>query len=190
MRAYWAITDHRYTMGMCFLGDDNHLSPFNWGCGVMRKLFITIAVALALCDAHAQDLEAARACTRISDNVARLACYDAALAEAKTPSVPKSSAEKSDRQLQFGDNGQLHRDIESKAGPPKNLTGQLSQVASLPHSLYRLTLDNGQVWQTTEADEALVFKASDMVTISRLVMGGYIISLGAHTTGVGAKRIK
>jgi hypothetical protein len=156
----------------------------------MRKLFTTIGVALALCDAHAQDLEAVRACTRLSDNAARLACYDAAVVEAKTPSVPKLSAEKPEPQPKFGDNGQLHRDIQSKADLPKSLTGQLSRVASLPHGLYRLTLDIGQIWQTTEADSALEFKAGDMVTISRMVLGGYIISLSAHTTSVGAKRIK
>jgi lactam utilization protein B len=180
---------------MRFLGDGYRLSPLNWECEAMRKLFTTIGVALALCDAHAQDLEAVRACTRLSDNAARLACYDAAVVEAITPSVPKLSvpklsAEKPEPQPKFGDNGQLHRDIQSKADLPKSLTGQLSQVASLPHGLYRLSLDNGQIWQTTEADSALEFKAGDMVTISRMVLGGYIISFSAHTTSVGAKRIK
>jgi hypothetical protein len=53
-----------------------------------------------------------------------------------------------------------------------------------------LALDNGQVWSTTQADSSLAFKANDMVTISRLLLGGYEISLAGHNTSVSATRMK
>jgi hypothetical protein len=71
---------------------------------------------------------------------------------------------------------------------PKNLSAQVREVAILPAGLYRLTLDNGQVWDTTQADSALAFKANDAVTISRRVLGGYEISLAGHNNSVSATR--
>jgi len=133
-------------------------------------------------------LKAAQICTRLGDDASRLACYDAALGVAKPPAAQQSGVGKTDTRAKFGDNGRLHP--EPKADLPKNLTLQVQQATPLPMGLYRLTLDNGQVWRTTQPDLALAFKANDMVTISRLVLGGYEISLAGHTTSVSATRIK
>jgi hypothetical protein len=156
----------------------------------MRQLSAAIGLAfvLALGCAHGQDLKAAQACTRLSDDVSRLACYDAALGVTKSPTAQQSDAGKTDAQAKFGDNGRLHPD--AKADLPKTLTVQVQQVTSLPSGRYRLTLDNGQVWRTTQADWALAFKANDTVTISRMVLGGYEISLAGHNASVSATRIK
>jgi hypothetical protein len=160
----------------------------------MRKLSAAIGLAfvLALACAHGQDLKAAQACTRLGDDASRLACYDAALGVvkggAKSPTAQQPEVDKADAQARFGDNGQIHP--ETKAALPKNLTAQVQQVTSLPSGQYRLALDNGQVWRTTQADWALAFKANDMVTISRMLLGGYEISLAGQNKSVGARRIK
>jgi hypothetical protein len=156
----------------------------------MRELSAAIGLAfvLALGCAHGQDLKAAQACTRLGDDAARLSCYDAALGAAKPPPAPQSGVVKTDPQAKFGDDGRLHP--HPKADLPKNFTAQVQQVTPLPTGLYRLTLDNGQVWSTTQADSGLAFKANDMVTISRLLLGGYEISLAGHTTSVSATRMK
>jgi hypothetical protein len=156
----------------------------------MRELSVVIGLALvlALGCAHGQDLKAAQACTRLGDDVSRLACYDAALGVAKPSAAQQSGVGKTDAQTKFGDNGRLHPD--SKADLPKSLTVQIQQVTPLPYGLYRLTLENGQVWRTTQADSALAFKANDTVAISRRVLGGYEISLVGHNASVNATRIK
>ena len=156
----------------------------------MRELSpaIGLALVLALGCAHGEDLKAAQACTRLGDDAARLSCYDAALGAAKPPAAQQSGVAKTETSAKFGDNGQLHP--ESKADLPKNLTAQVQQVTPLPAGLYRLALDNGQIWRTTQADLALAFKANDMVTISRRVLGGYEISLAGHSTSVNATRVK
>jgi hypothetical protein len=159
----------------------------------MRELSSAIGLVfvLAVGCAHGQDLKAAQACTRLGDDVARLSCYDAALGAAKPPAAPQSGVVKTDpaqAQAKFGDDGRLH--AHAKADLPKNLTAQVQQVTPLADGLYRLALDNGQVWRTSQADSSLAFKANDMVTISRLVLGGYEISLAGHTTSVNATRIK
>ncbi len=156
----------------------------------MRELSsaIGLALVLALGCAHGEDLKAAQACTRLGDDAARLSCYDAALGAAKPPAARQSGVAKTETSAKFGDNGQLHP--ESKADLPKNLTAQVQQGTPLPYGLYQLTLNNGQVWRTTESDSAVTFKANDAVTISRRVLGGYEISLTGRNASVNATRIK
>jgi hypothetical protein len=156
----------------------------------MRELSAAIGLAFVLAFecAHGQDLKAAQACTRVADDASRLSCYDAALAVAKPLAAQQSNVDRSDVQAKFGDNGQLHR--EAKPELPKDLTAEVQQVASLPAGRYRLTLDNGQVWRTTQADWAIAFKANDRVTITRMLLGNYEISLAGHNGSVGATRIK
>ncbi|MGB6357130.1 MAG: hypothetical protein WBF21_24375 [Steroidobacteraceae bacterium] len=151
-----------------------------------------LAMVFALGCAHGQDLHAAKACTRLGDDAARLSCYDAAmgrqagLGAAKAQPAGPANAVGSEPQAKFGDDGQLH--TEARPAVPKNLSAQVREIALLPAGLYRLTLDNGQVWDTIEADSALVFKTNDAVVISRRLLGGYLISVAGHNASVGALR--
>jgi hypothetical protein len=164
----------------------------------MRELSAAIGLAfvLALGCAHGQDLKAARACDRLVDDTSWVACYDAAMGVAKPPHAQQAGVSnaqqagvgKTETPAKSDDNGQPHP--ESKADLLKNLTAQVQQVTPLPNGLYRLILDNGQIWCTTQADGALAFKANDTVTISRMVLGSYEISLAGHSTTVSATRIK
>jgi len=143
---------------------------------------------LALGCARAQDLKAAQACTRLGDDVARLSCYDAAFGVSKPPAAEQPGAGKTEPLAKFGDSGALHPN--SQADLPKSMTVHVQQATPLAHGLYRLTLENGQVWRTTEEDSALEFKANDVVTISRRVMGGYEVSLTGRNASVNVTRIK
>lgn len=147
-----------------------------------------LALVLTIGSARGRDLKPAQACTRLNDDASRLACYDAALGYAKSPAAQPAATDKTAPLAKFGDNGLLHS--EAKADVPKSMTVQVRQVTPLAYGLYRLTLDNGQVWRTTEADSALVFKANDMVTISRRVLGGYEISFAGRNASVNATRMK
>jgi hypothetical protein len=156
----------------------------------MRKIpsAAGLSFVLALGCARGQDIKAAQACTRLGDDAARLSCYDAALGAFKPPTGQQSGAVKMDPLAKFGDDSRLHTD--AKIDLPKNLTAKVQQVTPLANGLYRLTLDNGQVWTSTEADSALTFKVNDRVTISRMLLGRFEISLAGHTTGVSATRMK
>ena len=159
----------------------------------MQKVFSVFSLMLvfALECAQGQDLPAMKACTRLSDDAARLSCYDAAMGvtasrAAKPQSAPPAETVGTEPQAKFGDDGRLH--TVAKTPVPKSLSAQVREVALLPAGLYRLTLDNGQVWDTTQADSALAFKANDAVTISRGLLGSYKISLAGHNTSVSAAR--
>jgi hypothetical protein len=114
------------------------------------------------------DEESARSCTGIADKMARLACYDAA----------------------FGDTGNLKAEVSRGPTPPERLTATVLSAVPLPQGLFRLTLDNGQIWETRQADWALDFKSSNSVTISRMMLGSYAISLAGQGRTVAVKRIQ
>lgn len=149
---------------------------------------VGLALVLTLGSAHGRDLKPAQACTRLNDDASRLACYDAAMGYSKSPAAQSSGTGKTAPLAKFGDNGLLHPN--AKADLPKSMTVQVRQVDSLAYGLYRLTLDNGQVWRTTQGDSAIEFKADGMVTISRRVLGGYEISLAGRNASVNATRIQ
>jgi hypothetical protein len=137
-----------------------------------------VAVGLSTGAAGAEDLAAARTCAAIAQADTRLQCYDRAFGVPPPPPAAR-----------FGDTGQLPAKV-AQDPVPQSLEAKVTAVTSLPEGLYRLTLDNGQVWQTRRADWALQFSASDRVTISRLALGGYQISPAGNARSVSAKRIK
>jgi hypothetical protein len=145
-----------------------------------------------------EDLVAARACAGIAAKSARLACYDAAFAtssatraqpgEVPAPGPAGPASPSAPAAAQFGDDGQLHR--PPKADLPKRINSTVRNVATVGRGLYRLTLENGQIWQTRQADWMLEFKSSDAVTISRMVFNTYQISLAGQGRSVSVARIQ
>jgi hypothetical protein len=105
---------------------------------------------------------------------------------AKPQSAAPATAVGAEPLAKFGDDGRLH--TEAKTSVPKTMSAKVQEVTLLPAGLYRLVLDNGQVWDTTQAASALVFKANDAVTISRGLLGSHQISLAGHNTSVGVIR--
>jgi hypothetical protein len=146
-----------------------------------------LTLILALKCAHAQNLHALQACTHLGDDAARLSCYDAAMGRSKS-ATPPSAAVDTQQQATFGDDGGLHTKADTPL--PKHLSARVREAVPLPAGLYRLTLDNGQVWNTTQADSALAFKSNDAITISRGWLGSYYISLTGRHTSISVARVQ
>jgi hypothetical protein len=145
----------------------------------------------------------ARSCTGIADQMARLACYDRAFGVNPVPrsaapdaatglpqpasAAPPSTVPKRPEDS-FGDTGNLRGSV--KPVLPKRVTATVLNAVALGQGLYRLTLDNGQVWETTETDRAMDFYPSNRVTISRMAFGNYLVSLTGQGRTVAIKRIQ
>ncbi len=141
-------------------------------------------------------------CVRIADDAARLACFDALFkptATAKSQAQPQSPSQPSQPSPplppppqaaveKFGDTGQLHP--LAKADIPKRLTSHVQAAQALANGFYRLVLDNGQIWQTVEANWAVEFKAGDEVTVTRLALGGFQIAAAGSAIGVSGRRVR
>ena len=149
---------------------------------------VGLILALAIYPVYGGELKNAKACTALVDDNARLSCYDASLGAATRPSTPAAGAAAAEDQAAFADEDRLHPRV--KPNVPKSMTAQLTQAQPLAGGLYRLILNNGQVWNTTQADSSLAFTDNDAVVISRLLLGGYEISRAGHTTSVSAVRVK
>jgi hypothetical protein len=150
------------------------------------------------------------ACAGVDDPAARLACYDVAAGrtivapgqesaaspaapapQAAAPSAtagPPPAVAASSAEEKFGDTGQLRVDAEARRQIPSKLESRVKRVVNLPNGRYLLTLDNEQVWQTTDANWAVDFKPQDAITISRLPLGGYQIAHVHENRTLGVKR--
>lgn len=148
----------------------------------VKPAALACAMAMSAClgaHAFAEDIPAARKCAGVTDPTARLACFDAAFAVAPVPPAAI-----------FGDNQAMQQKRAPKVDLPKMVEVTVTQAVSRGQGLYRLTLENGQVWETHEADWTLEFKSSDVITISRLALGGYQISMPGKARSVSARRIQ
>ena len=151
-----------------------------------------------------------RACARMAEDAARLACYDALFGrhpDAATASVPtaklpagvppagtssvaaRGTGTLRDPITSFGDRGQLPATKRIQADLPKRVEFRISKVEPLADSLYSLSMDNGQVWVTREVDWALEFKSGEVVTIQRMVLGAFRISHPGEGRNVSVARI-
>src|SRR5262249_30180383 len=96
--------------------------------------------------------------------------HPAAPAPTAASTSPPSAAD------QFGlTSGQILRK-ESQGAPPaelKEFTGRLTGVSRRQQGYLVLRLDNGQVWEQTEAGPELRLVAGDAVRIERGVLGAY-----------------
>ena len=155
----------------------------------------SVVVALLLLATAGADLRAAEAgqarnCTRIADNTARLLCYDAAFAASavtitSTAAVPVSVSPAPE----FGDRGQLHGEPQARESLPKRVDFRILKADTLAGGLFRLTMKNGQVWVTKQADWALNFEKGEVVTIQRMALGGYRVSHAGQGRDVAVTRV-
>jgi hypothetical protein len=156
---------------------------------------VCLAVVCSIASKFAFSNESAASCASIADNMERLACYDTFFrkgsAEQPTPpapakaQTPAQSTNAAPPATEFG--GEFRK---QHTDGPKRLNAVVTGVTPLGRGLYRLSLDNGQVWDTTEADWALEFHASNSVTISRMMLGNYLISRAGEGRSIPVKRVQ
>jgi len=61
----------------------------------------------------------------------------------------------------------------AKDETPRTLTATVSALRETRTSVFRVTLDNGQVWQQMDMDSLFHLQSGDVVEISRGKLGGY-----------------
>ena len=170
------------------------------GCGGFgsqsRQRAIWAALAVLSCALHStvaltQDSsDPMEICSRISGSTARLACFDdemrrrhaaahlnhvAPAAIAPTPSppsavVPSTAASLTTARTQTSD-GSAGPDRH----PPEPMVVTLTRLTQRPGHQYSFELDNGQVWESTDAEGDLFLGPHESVTIRAGVMGAFFL---------------
>jgi hypothetical protein len=130
------------------------------------------------------------ACAGEQDDARRLACFDAAVAQARAqPSPPVESAAPAaavtaaavvplSKEERFGLRGDLKEEKAKKAPELTELPelrARVTKVAAKPHGELVLSLDNGQVWYEIQANSGIRVKTGDEVTIRSGALGSYSV---------------
>jgi hypothetical protein len=162
----------------------------------MRNAGLWLAVAslmgtASVFAAEAQ-VEAGRQCAQVKDSLQRLVCYDrvfltgeavapaappaavapravpvpAPVANAPAP-VPAPAAAPS-----LGEE-RVQRKAKEKPAEPASLEATVTALKETRPAVFRLTLDNGQVWQQMDMSSVFQVDVGDTVRIEKGTMGGY-----------------
>ena len=142
-------------------------------------------------------VDALAACRSIPDNVARLACYDQASARfteavGKGEVIVMDKAEvKQTRRSLFGFTLPKIPLFRGDEGPDQDqLTAKVVSASGLGYDKYRMRLEDGAVWETTEGSSTITPpRAGSEVVIKRGPLGSYMIKI-AGQRAVRAKRVQ
>jgi hypothetical protein len=130
------------------------------------------------------------ACTELSADTARLACFDRQIREIrKKPTNPPAAIELTPEQ-KFGlSDGQVRGREAKRAEPPTDLHAHIVSVSQYINERQVFVLDNRQVWQQIELDPDFTAKSGQEVVIAAGALGSYWLSTAPrHRTRV--KRIQ
>lgn len=136
-------------------------------------------------------------CRAIADSATRLACYDRAagkltqaIADKQVVVLDSNEVRKTRRGLFgfslpqlpfFGKDGE-------DSPEAREISARLASVSQLGYGKWRVRLDDGAVWETTEASDAINPAAGQNVVIRKASLGSYFLRFGS-SRGVRAKRV-
>ena len=177
-----------------------------------KILLLTAAFAAMACHAQAdENLPSATteiyACTSISDDSARLACFDESVAKFRSAeetgdvqTVNRQELKAIEREA-FGFSmpslPQLFKKrAEAKNSSPdsdelKKITVGVKKIDISRNGIVTVYLDDGQIWRqidTTKVPRSMARKA-ETATIKRAVFGSYLMKLDDHSTTFRVRRL-
>ena len=163
-----------------------------------RFLPLVLVVGLSLTPAAFAAGDPMDACSKETNDAARLACFDKAIAArrqaaaapaAVTPTAPATPTARAAPAASSGTSAApqavntappLPPDlgkppVRAVKAKPVEYSATLTKVDTRSASAWLLVLDNGQVWQTTEAHSDLLLNEQDTVTIKPAGWGGFLL---------------
>jgi hypothetical protein len=134
-----------------------------------------------ICSVYAaQPLSGLMTCRMLTDDAARLACFDreaATLADSATMPPQPTSAPALDAKQQFGlpEHALMQKEIAAGTRPiaVNTIEARVAQLSRTSDGRSVVTLDNQQVWRQLTVDKDLLLKPGETVTISRGVLGSF-----------------
>ena len=161
-------------------------------------LWLAVASLMGTASVFAADaqVEAGRQCAQVKDSLQRLVCYDRVFlaGEAAAPAAPAAVAP---RVVQvpapvvtaapaavpvpvpapaaapsLGEE-RVQRKSKEKPTEPSSLEATVTALKETRPAVFRLSLDNGQVWQQMDMSSVFQVAVGDTVRIEKGTMGGY-----------------
>jgi hypothetical protein len=167
------------------------------GLGISALLLLGSAATAAPKDPSAL-VRSLTECQRQTDDPARLRCYDAAvsaLTEATTSGkvvmVDREEVRRTRRSL-FGfslPKLPFFRGDDSSEDQQDELTAKVASAGSAGYGKYRIKLEDGALWETTESSSAVRDPAAgDTVVIKKGPLGSYMMRISGQRA-LRAKRV-
>jgi multidrug efflux pump subunit AcrA (membrane-fusion protein) len=169
--------------------------------GLAMKRLIFPALVMTVCwssnAAKAQNLDGLKACARISDESARLACYDSAVAALDAALAAEIATRQQEMQTRQAEEQRLaeaqaaqskvdsfgasqlppERQPKVKAEPFDQLGAKIDVASYDAYGNLAALLDNGQTWVQTESLTLPRIKPGDDVEIKRGALGSFRMKL-------------
>jgi hypothetical protein len=172
-------------------------------------VLVLLATATWSLHVRAAGTESAAQCARVTDDDARLACYDGIFRPGGEPqqAAPRDSsgavipaavaagaaapAVVSNPEEDFGltEAAKQARKPDAPAAPPESISRKVSSVTRRPTGEFVVTLDDGQVWSQIESYPAVRLSAGETVTIKKASLGSYLL-VTSTDVGTRVKRIR
>jgi hypothetical protein len=146
-------------------------------------------------------LEGAARCSKVLGERERLVCFDrvfpvgtqvselpaartASPSTAVAPAVAATSPAPVPASAPAASSGFADESLKARNKPDKeraaevnNMTAQISDLKETRANVWRISLDNGQVWQQQDMNNGFLPKAGGTIRIERGMMGGYSMAL-------------
>ena len=146
-----------------------------------------VPTAQAAAPAVAPPVAAAPAAVAAPAAAAAVSAPKAAAAAASPAAGPAAATPASAPAL--GDES-LKKDKKSSQEAPKSLEARVTAVRESRPELFRMTLENGQIWQQVETSSLFHVKQGDLVRIEKGSMGSYRMSLAKGSGWVRVTRVE
>lgn len=156
-------------------------------------LLLALPAATAIADSLQDEL---RVCRSLTDDQARLICYDAAVDRSRKSSAGRPAPARAepapvaataagsaaavnqiDREDLFGKSGdEVQREVEAAAGAEQmdSLSATVTKLQKYTYDKVLITLDNGQVWKQVDSS-SLRLRVGDAVDIERASLGSFML---------------
>ncbi len=127
------------------------------------------------------------ACESVADKEAQLSCFRTETAKLR---VAETSGDLS--VVETDSVAQFEQAKQNRAKAPKKRTLAISSTSTYGRKGYiQFTLENGEIWQQTEAERVRLGKAEpDMLTIKKASFGSFLARVNDKGTSIRVKRIK
>ena len=147
-------------------------------------LWLAVASLMGTASVFAADaqVEAGRQCAQVKDSLQRLVCYDRVFLAGELPpaaaappaavlprAAPVPAAACAAPSL--GEE-RVQRKSQEKPAEPSSLEATVTALKETRPAVFRLTLDNGQVWQQMDMSSVFQVGVGDTVRIEKGTMGG------------------
>ena len=149
--------------------------------GLKRTLYFWAVVCTPIPAIGAAPADPLMACTEITADTARLACFDREMAERRKDNPPVRAAPTPEQQFGLSNKQLLGLEATDAQAPvPTTLHAHIVGVSRTATERQVFVVDNGQSWQQIELDPDFAVRVGQDVKISKGALGSFWLATDSH----------